>query len=132
MSVTPAEINRMNRQFWESERLTLEPLLADEALVRSALALVKWEAQRMVPFKYQSSFESAIRAAFTIKDHVVTGLASKAGRARKPDALTGVIMEIVRKRPTITVEQLLDRLKGWGEPIQDIEDGMIHFTTREI
>src|SRR5690242_20003801 len=105
---TAAEINRRNEEFWKDEAVRMKERISDNAVVAAALASVKAETQRL-PLYYQKPFEMALQEAAQAKQHFLSHMGRDGRKARKPDALQQLIVEIVRRNPSLTERQLRDR-----------------------
>jgi hypothetical protein len=126
------EINRQNREFWELQKRLTEARLADEAVLATAVESIGSELQRRVPVYFQKTFDTALAEADNARQRFLTQLGRRGGTAKKCDALQQLIMEIVCRRPSITKQQLLARLRDQRPipPIIDVDDETIYFTSR--
>lgn len=103
-----------------------------ETTLEIAMDQMHSEARRGAPIQ-QWSFEVAIDDAARASARVTSKQARRGGR-KKTDTLQGLIIEIVRQKPEITVSQLLQglrKMKGEGV-IDDVDDakktdGAIYF-----
>jgi hypothetical protein len=124
--VTPASINEMNAKFWEVESKKAEQRMKDPLVRDIALARVESDFKRYIPVKYQISLELALVEAEQSKRH----FSRRGGRADKTDALQDFIIAVLRKKPNITVTQLLEKLilaAQPGGPIEEVTDEEIAF-----
>jgi hypothetical protein len=130
---TVEEVNAANRVFWDRQPAVMDRRLADPAVVETAAATILSEVDR-VPVRDQIPFEVALERAERTREVFRAGLlretAQRAGRAKKTDALQEVILEIVRRGPTITTKAVLDRLRARQAPgatIDEITETQISF-----
>lgn len=88
------------------------------------------ETQRRLPIRWQVSIYEALRDAEIAKRRFLAEQSRRAGSAEKTDALQTFIIEAVRANSSITVVQLLDKLRQAQQPgglIEDIDDEAIFF-----
>lgn len=111
-SLTSAIINKRNAEFWRVQEILKNKRISDEAVLQIAVMDVNSEESRGVPLRQQQSFYHALEKAEKAKAIVLRGLARKGGSAPKCNALQELILEIVRKDPTINEKQLLGKLTG--------------------
>jgi hypothetical protein len=124
--VTPTEINEINAKFWEVESKKAEQRMSEPVVRDIALDRVESDFKRHIPARYQISLELALVEAEQSKRH----FSRRGGRADKTDALQDFIIAVLRKKPNITVTQLLDKLKlaaQPGSPIEEVTDEEIAF-----
>jgi len=136
--VTPAELNKINAVFWEAESTKFQERMKNPVLREGAWARVKSELRRLVTTRSLISFEEAIaqeeqtthKVESQIRQRVVSDFGRRGGSVEKVDALQSLILSVVKKRPSIGVSELLDRIRdaaGPGEPIGDVEKDSISF-----
>jgi len=136
--ITPADVNKINAEFWEVEPKKHEERMKNPALREAAMARLRSEARRRVGVPSQLSLEGALmeeeqmalKNADYIEGRVVSVRARRAGSVEKVDALQSFIISAVKKKPSITVSQLLDKIcaeAGSGGRILEIEKGFILF-----
>jgi hypothetical protein len=109
---TPAALNKRAAEFWREREILKNRRISDEAILQIAVLDVNSEESRGVPLRHQQSFEHALEKAERAKEIVLTELARKGGSAPKGNALHELILEIVRKDPSISEKQLLEMLEG--------------------
>ena len=135
MTANPAiaALNTRNKDFWRDEKRQMERRMADDAVRERALEVIYGELCRRVPTYYQLSIEAALADAERAKHRFLSQQARTGGKAGKADSLNELIGEIVQRRSTVTVPELLEFLRGGqGEgTIQDIDEEAIWFTTRD-
>jgi hypothetical protein len=124
------ELNRRNRQFWEVQRARIETAMSDEAVVETALSAMISELERRIPAYCQITFEAALEHAERSKHWILSEQSRKGGKAKKPDALQELILDIARHAPSITALQLLERIKDRSgiAPLEDVDEQVIYFT----
>jgi hypothetical protein len=117
---TLQEINERNRQFWSEQSILMQPRMADEDVLSTAMNDIQCEGLRQVPVYNQKSFEEALEIAANAKvrfqRHAAksfqTAFSKKGGAAPKLDALQTLILEIALKNPRITKTELLADLEN--------------------
>jgi hypothetical protein len=136
--VTPAELNKINAVFWEAESTKFQERMNNPVLREGAWARVKSEMRRLVTTRSLISFEEAIaqegqtthKVERQIKQRIVSDFGRRGGSVEKVDALQSLILSVVKKRPSIGVSELLDRIRdaaGPGRPIVDVDEDSISF-----
>ncbi len=109
-----AEINRRNREFWETQRAALAECVDDDNLLAEVLDNVKFHNQG-VPINSQKTFESVLervqKQRSAHRREQLTEFARKGGKTEKPDALQKLILERVPRNPDISEQQLLNELR---------------------
>lgn len=135
-TLTPAEINQRNAQFWAEQEPLFSERMADEKLLEIAMRDMAFESARDIPLKQQKSLEQALADAADAKIAILTELARKGGRAAKIDALQELIETIVGEDPEISERALWYRLKneiGKGTIVSiDPESSELHGAIRRI
>jgi hypothetical protein len=126
---TISDLNRLNRDFWERERIYAESRMADATILKTGLELLNLDSQRGVPLCWQKPFEMALAEGERLKRLVMSQEGKKAGEAKKTDALQQVIVDVVRVRPDITSPQLRDYLRERCNtpPLEGIDGDAILF-----
>jgi hypothetical protein len=130
---SPAKLNRLYQDFWKAEDNNVKRRLADPLIMALAMEDMASEMARSVPLYSQKSMESALAKAEKIRNRVRSEDGRRGGRPRRSDALQGLIVEIVARRPGIRASDLFDRLRNQeiGGIIEDVEDDKIHFRHSE-
>jgi hypothetical protein len=126
-------MNRDNEEFWKRESALFKERFEDPLIRQLALQLIDHERLRRVPVYHRMTLESATRYVADARKSCLSEQAKVGGRSRKMDALQLLILEIVTKRPTISLKELEQRLHehaGVRDRIICIEDGEILFTDR--
>jgi hypothetical protein len=133
LSTTAAKINERNREYWRVEQAETDRLLSDAVVVGQAVGDLESEARRGVPVYHQKTLEVALRDAEQRKKDVQQQQARRGGTVKKTDALQALIIELVRKAPSLTGSALLERLRTMqgGGVVDDIADGTISFHGRD-
>jgi hypothetical protein len=133
IAITLKEINARNGKFWRNEEELLKARMADEAVRTTAFEVLADEAMRHVPIRNRKSIYAALAEAERCKQRVVEQLARKGGAASKRDTLQALIEQIAGGHRQITEPELLTHLENRRgiEPIQEIEEGTIYFTTAD-
>jgi hypothetical protein len=135
-----AQINERNREFWKAESARAGLRITDPDILRWATADVRREETRFLSVQYRKSFEQALQDAEASLDDPVLlkrthrQLSRRGGASRKGDALQGVILDAVHKRPAMTARELLQHLQslqGVRQVIDDIDEGTIYFKSRD-
>jgi hypothetical protein len=111
----------------------MQERLGRPELLALALKFLADEASRIVPMKHRMGFEQALQAAEEcadlLKKPVQSAAARKAGSAPKADALQIFIKMVVAKHPSISVADLMLKIKyqqGAGF-VEDITEDEICF-----
>jgi hypothetical protein len=136
-SISPAEINDRNKQFWTSETAKAERRMADPGILHLAVRDLESYAKLFLPIYHQKSFEQALEDAdCSINNAIISSalqrrFSRRGGLARKSDALQVLILEIVTNTPSITEPELITELQARqsGGIIEDVSDGSIWFTS---
>jgi hypothetical protein len=132
-TVTPADINGENREFWDAQQLLLERRMADTTLREAAFEVMRDEIKRGMPIKYQKSIYAALEDAEKAKRRFSSERGRQGGLAKKTDALQELIEQFVQDEPSLTEFQLRAKLQQCERipPIEDICDGVVHFTNQD-
>ena len=127
--ITPAEINRRNRAFWEVQSRRARPLIAQPIVIEQVIEELASEQRKGLSVGLQRTFDEILTRYGDFRREVLSEQARAGRRARKPDALRALIEEIVERLPTITRNELLERLRerAPGPVIEEIEPDTIHF-----
>ena len=125
------EINQRNAAYWERQRSIFAKRMADDAVRETAFAALRAEELRQVALCSRLSLEQALEDAERVGRQFLIQHARKGGAAEKTDSLQFVIQEIVTRHPRISASHLVDVLRARQgiEPIEDIEEDAIWFTT---
>ncbi|HEY6769453.1 MAG TPA: hypothetical protein VI386_32325 [Candidatus Sulfotelmatobacter sp.] len=118
--LTLADINQQNRQFWLEQSELLSQRIQDATLHEIAMADLSAEAAMRVPVRNRKSLEQALSQAEKSLSIFQRNFSSKGGKAVKVDGLQGVILEIVRAKPDINTQRLLQKLRKMaseGHPV---------------
>ena len=127
---TPFELAETYRAFWAEEQAAAERRMEDRAVLELALSSMAAETQRQLPIRWQVSIYDALREAETAKSGILFEQSRRAGSADKTDALQAFIIDAVRANRSITLAQLLDRLRQQRQPggwLEDIDQETIWF-----
>jgi hypothetical protein len=126
MISTLAELNEFHRQYWAKQKLLLERRTLDPEILSAGIDQLEADRLGGIPIGYWKSFESALEDAEKAK--LRFGLARKGGKAKKPDSLQRLILDIVRANPGITASGLLAELekRRGGDVIQEFNRQDIH------
>jgi hypothetical protein len=108
---SPAELNRINREFWAAEIIARERLMADPEIFGRAIEAISFEAAREVPVRSQLTLEQALRNEEAARGVYVAQQRRRAGSARKTDALQAFIIQTVQADRSIKCAQLLAKLR---------------------
>ena len=132
-SISPAEINDRNKQFWTSETAKAERRMADPGILHLAVRDLESYAKLFLPIYHQKSFEQALEDA-SINNAIISSalhrrFSHRGGLATKTDALQQIILKIVEKKPSITQPELVEQLRAHQHDgvIDDIDDADISF-----
>ena len=124
-------INRRNKEFWQNQKNLMERRMADHAIREYAFEVISGELRKNLPMYYQTPLEQALADAERVKRRFLSEQARAGGKVIKADALNERIGQIVKRRPSVTSDDLLEMLReerGLGV-IEDVEEGKIFFTT---
>src|ERR1035437_6988946 len=124
--LTPREINQRSREFWEEQNDRRAARMSDPVILQVAFLELESEALRRVPVRCRKLLEQALEDAESRKILFQSEFSRRGGRTPKPDALQRFIIDIVRKRPSLTESELLGLLRENHD--FDIEDEQIFFT----
>lgn len=128
-----AEINRRNREFWNARQALAATRMADAAICDTAFEIILAQQNKGVPGNCQTSHYEALEIGERAKKRCLSQQARKGGIAERMDALQELIEEFVNSNPTLTARQLEDKLRANQdiEPIQDVDDEVVSFTTSD-
>jgi hypothetical protein len=129
---TAVELNRRNKAFWRAQKIEMIRRMADETVRECAFDVLQSELHRGLPAYYQTPLEVALANSEHLKSRFLRHQARIGGRVSKADTLNELILEIVRRQPTVTEHDLLELLhqqQGLGK-IEDVEEEAIWFTSR--
>jgi hypothetical protein len=105
-------VNERNTTFWHMQSALTLKQVSDETVFERAKNDMDSEVARAVPLRSRKTLEQALADVVGARKVFQADFSRRGGRARKSDALQGLILEIARRRPAITVGQLLWELKG--------------------
>jgi hypothetical protein len=106
-TITLADLNRQNREFWNARQLLRERRMADGAIREIAFDVMRDETKRGIPIKLQKSIYVALEYAENANQRFFSERGRKSGLAKKIDALQELIEEFVQREPGLTEPQLL-------------------------
>jgi hypothetical protein len=112
ISVTPADINKRNAEFWLAQSQLLHQRMSVPGVAEAATYMIRSDAARRVPIQWQKPFEQAVAEATTNREIILREQARKAGRARQADALQQLIREFVKENPKVSEPLLIHLLAG--------------------
>jgi len=127
-----AEINRLNRDFWDQESARARARMEDPLIREHVEKQLRWEESAQVPVRARKTTEFMSAEAELLCRSVLRAQGRKGGKAEKTDPLQRLIEQKVAENPRITGPKLLEMLKneancGVIEEI-DEEEGVISFS----
>lgn len=133
MRISISDLNRRNEEFWAKQNALMMERLADEVLAEIAFSELAYERARGVPVYSQKSVERALEDVARARERFLAQQGKKGGKSKKTDALQGLIIDLARRMPIITEQELRDRLtrEAYPEIIEDVDDETISFKTHK-
>jgi hypothetical protein len=131
--ISLVEINKWNREFWDIEDRKMERRIEDKALLETALLSLRSEIDMRVAVYNQKSLNKALQEAELAKQRFLSQQGQPGGRAHKSDPLQDIILDYVRRRPSITASDLKKLQDEFipGGVIREIGKKAIAFTNRD-
>jgi hypothetical protein len=109
-------MNIRNADFWRSENQLVEKRVNDDILHNFALETLASEELRGLPIRLRTDLPEALQRGALLQQRLQTRQAHLAAKAKRPDALQGLIAEILKQKPRITWKELLRELKEDSGP----------------
>jgi hypothetical protein len=106
-----ASINQRNRHFWKEQCEKTTMLMSDDSVSEVAILLMNADLKLRTATGC-ASLDYHVGVAEQVRQTVQKSFARRGGKARKCDALSQLIFEIVRDRPSITLPKLVHELRG--------------------
>jgi hypothetical protein len=129
-TLTLAEINRLNSEFWKVEHDRMKSRMADDAVPDTAFETLAAEIEKGDSVQRQTSLYEALARAEQLGRRFISQHSRKGGQAAKTDRLQLLIERLVEGNLKMSEPELQSRLRALQkiDPIQDVEDGVIFFT----
>lgn len=107
-----AEINRLNRDFWDQESPRARARMEDPLIREHVEKQLRWEESAQVRVRARKTTEFISAEAELLCRSVLRAQGRKGGKAEKTDPLQRLIEQKVAENPRITGPKLLEMLKN--------------------
>ena len=137
--LTIKQIQERHRVFWAEQNALRNKRIEDPILVKRLVRVLaspagSWCSVEQTLHDLEQDTKMVVEYYEpSLRQKVLSEQARRARQSRKPDALQLLIIEFVRRNPSLTASQLLDKLREQsqvGSVIDGIEDGQILFRQR--